>query len=242
MLHTALTSTYNKHVRPKTNQDQRTDIRVQMQLKSITSLDELNGILTTVSGTVIYWIDDNLHWIPGNHGNITMIKIEESLIWIPEFISVNPAKKVEKLGLPSLETTVYFDRVVMYTFGEILRTTCDPDVTYFPFDTQHFVIELIPFDYDNISVNLISEPVRLNIFSENNVWILKSTSSVTAYFGEYPYSKITVTLERWYAFFILNLFSPVAILAVLNALVFVTVSQEPQCARFSRVFTCPPIV
>ena len=23
---------------------------------------------------------------------------------------------------------------------------------------------------------------------------------------------------------------------------YVTVSQEPQCARFSRVFTCPPIV
>ena len=27
-----------------------------------------------------------------------------------------------------------------------------------------------------------------------------------------------------------------------NAFDMYTVSQEPQCARFSRVFTCPPIV
>ena len=236
MLHTTLISSYNKHVRPKANQDERTDISILMELKSITSLDEIKGILTTVSATNIYWIDDNLQWIPSHHGNITKIKIEESLIWIPEFITANPAKKVEKLGLPSLETTVYFSGIVLYTFGEMLRTTCDPDVTYFPFDTQHCVIELTPYNYDNSSVNLISEPVRLDIFSENNVWILKSTSSETAYFGPNPYAKITLTLERRYAFFILNLFSPVAIVAVLNALVFVLPAESGE--RVGYAITC----
>ena len=235
-LHTTLTTGYNKNVRPKTNQDEPTDLYLSITLKSITSLDEVNGVLTTVSATTIQWVDDNLPWAPSSHGNIYGIKMEESLIWVPQILISNPAKKVEKLGLPSTEATVYYSGHVVYSFGEMLLSTCDVDVTYFPFDTQDCVIELMPFGYSTSDINLISLPVDQGIFSENNVWVLKSTSSDTAYFGNQPYTKITLSLERRYTFFILNLYSPVLILAFLNAMVFVLPADSGE--RVGYAITC----
>ena len=235
-LHAILTSNYSKDVRPKTNQSQPTNLYITMQLKSITSLDEVNGVLTTVSGTTIQWIDDNLKWTPSSHGDIYTLKIAESLIWIPDFITANPAKKVEKLGLPSNEATVHHYGQVDYSFGEMFKTTCDVDVTYFPFDTQNCVIELMPFGYTASEINLTSLPIPLEIYSENNEWILKSTSSETAYFGTTPYAKLTLTIERRYTFFILNLFFPVLILAALNAMVFVLPADSGE--RVGYAITC----
>ena len=117
-LHTTLTSGYNKNVRPKTDQTQTTEISVTFTLKSITGLDEVNGVLTTVCSLRMEWIDENLLWDPSAHGNIIGLKIEENLIWIPEFITSNPAKNVEKLGMPSVETDVYANGLVHYSFGE----------------------------------------------------------------------------------------------------------------------------
>ena len=107
-LHSTLTNGYNKNVRPKTNQDETTDIYVTFELKSITSLDEVNGIFTIVCSIFVQWGDENLLWDPNNHGNIAQIKLEEKLIWIPDFITSNPATKVEKLGQQSAEVTVHY--------------------------------------------------------------------------------------------------------------------------------------
>ena len=98
-------------------------------------------------------------------------------------------------------------------------------------------MELVPFGYFAAEVNLRSNPIDLSLFSENNVWILKSTSAVSSTFGgEIPYVKLTLTLERRYAFFILNLFSPVLILALLNAMVFILPADSGE--RIGYSITC----
>ena len=127
-------------------------------------------------------------------------------------------------------------RSIYFILGEMLLTTCDVDVTYFPFDTQHCVIELMPFGYTNDQVDLIANPLDLSIYSENNVWIVKSTVAETAYFSVQPYIKITLALERRYAFFTLNLFTPVLILAFLNAMVFVLPADSGE--RVGYAITC----
>ena len=235
-LHTTLTNGYNKNVRPKTNQSETTTIHVAFELKSITSLDEVNGILTTVGIMNALWIDENLQWDPSNHGNIEHIKLDENLIWIPDFVTANPANKMEKLGLPSVEVDVKYTGNVHQHLAEMLRTTCDADVTYFPFDTQNCVLELTPFGYKSHEVTLVAMPVVLMFFEENNEWILKSTSSVSAMFATQPYIKITLTLERRYVFFLLNLFSPVLILVFLNTLVFILPAESGE--RIGFAITC----
>ena len=120
--------------------------------------------------------------------------------------------------------------------AEMMRTTCDVDVTYFPFDTQKCVLELMPFGYRTNEVTLVAVPVNLNFFEENNVWILKSATSESATISVQPYIKVTLTLERRYVFFILNLFSPVLILAFLNTLVFILPADSGE--RIGFAITC----
>ena len=233
---TYLTSGYNKYVRPRSNQGQPTEIGVTFQLKSISSPDEVNGVLTSVASIIFHWYDDILIWNPSSYGNMNSIKIEESLIWIPKFIISNPAKKVTKLGMPTIDATVFDTGLVDYELGEMLETTCDVDVTYFPFDTQNCVLEIMPFGYLNTEVNLTASPVDLLIYSENNAWIVKSTSSEVASLGSQLYVKVTLSIERRYAFFTLNLYTPVLILAFLNTMVFILPSDSGERVGYS--ITC----
>ena len=51
-----------------------------------------------------------------------------------------------------------------------------------------------------------------------------------------PYTKLTITLNRRYAFFILNLFSPVLVIAFLNAVVFLLPAESGE--RVGYAITC----
>ena len=121
--------------------------------------------------------------------------------------------------------------------GELLETTCDVDVTYFPFDTQNCVIELLAWGHKtDINVTYSTNAIYLDVFSENNVWILQSTKTETSFFVDLPYTKLTITLNRRYAFFILNLFSPVLVIAFLNAVVFLLPAESGE--RVGYAITC----
>ena len=238
MLRTSLLANYDKYVRPKNNQSEPTHISMKMTLKSITNLDQINGVLTTVGGIAIEWIDEKLNWNPSDHGDIHFIKMNDNLIWVPDIVLSNAAKKLEKLGLPIMEANVHHTGLVHYVLGDVMYTTCDVDVTSFPFDTQYCFLEFLPFAYSTWEVKIISNPVDLGIYSENNAWVLKSTSSETMLIDTdtVPYMKVTLTLERRYAFFIVSLFFPVIILAVLNGMVFVLPADSGE--RVGYAITC----
>ena len=234
LMKTLLTD-YDKNVRPRKD-DERTNITVVMNLKSVTSLDAVNGILITTCSIFVSWTDENLSWEPSNHGNITDIAINRNLIWSPLLILANPAIKAETLGEKVGQVYLSWTGNVEMHAGHVLHSTCDIDVTLFPFDTQHCVVELLPWGLMSKDMNVISRPLGTMLFSENNVWILKSSSAETAFHGKMPYAKIFLILERRFTFYILNLFLPVLILAVLNTMVFLLPASSGE--RTGYAITC----
>ena len=176
-------------------------------------LDELNGILTTVSIISVAWTDDMLNWVPPSNGNITDIMVQKNSIWSPKLVVINPASLVESMGTSAEQTYVLWFGRVVWTFGYVMYTTCDIDVTYFPFDTQECLLELMPIGILSKDMELISNPIDTTFYSENNIWKLESTSAETSYLGPQLYGKYSLKLKRRYTFYILNLFSPVLILA-----------------------------
>ena len=233
-LQATLLTHYNRNVRPRSNRDESTDIELLMSLRSVTSLDELTGILVTVCIISVNWIDNNLIWDPAKHGNITEIIINKKFIWAPGLVVA--AAKVERLGVTTAQIHVTWYGKVTWQFGHVMHTTCDIDVTYFPFDTQECVLELMPIGLRYEDMNLTSHAINTLYFSENNVWVLKSTSVSMARLGPQPYAKYLLMLERRYTFYILNLFSPVLILAFLNAMVFVLPADSGE--RVGYAITC----
>ena len=173
-------SGYDKDIRPRKN-DEPTKITLLMYLKSLTCLDAVHGILITTSSVYVSWEDENLSWDPTNHGNITVIPINRRRIWSPLLILANPATKAETLGDKIGQVYLSWTGSVEWQLGHVLHSTCDIDVTYFPFDTQYCVIELLPWGLIYKDINLIPFPLSTLLYSENNVWILKSSSVETAY-------------------------------------------------------------
>ena len=232
-----LTGNYNKNVRPKLDLSQPTTVTVRLFLKSISGLDEVNGILTTVVSLSLSWYDDTLKWDSWRYGGIWEFRINENSIWVPQFIISNPAKKLTQFGLGNSPITIYYNGQVNFEVGDVLQTTCDVDVTYFPFDTQTCIIEMLPYGYkSDIAIDLGTNAIDLIVYAENNIWILNSTSSENALLGDNPYAKLSINLKRRYAFFIMNLFSPVVIMAFLNAMVFVLPADSGE--RVGYAITC----
>ncbi|KAK3086462.1 hypothetical protein FSP39_018766 [Pinctada imbricata] len=236
-LYTQLTSGYNKYLRQTTFQLYPTEVQLRLYIKSITGLDELNGILTTVVSLNLQWLDESLSWTPSSYGYLYEFRIDGSLIWNPTFITGNPAKSITTIGILKTPVRIYDNGWVVVNSADMLETTCDVDVTYFPFDTQECSIELLPWGWEtDINMTVDDQSVNLDVFSENNIWILTSTSVEKGLFVDIPYTKITLKLKRRYAFFILNLFSPVLIMAFLNAMVFMLPSESGE--RVGYCITC----
>ena len=49
---------YNRHVRPKAKQDERTNITLGMWLKSITKFNDVDGVITSIFALTMEWKDD----------------------------------------------------------------------------------------------------------------------------------------------------------------------------------------
>ena len=235
-LQATLFTNYSKNIRPRNTMDHKTHIEVHLSLTSIVGLDELHEVLTSVCVIFVSWIDNNLAWNPFRHGNITHITIDKNLIWSPGFVVTNSVTNLEGVGQAGSSTHVFAYGAVLWEFGHLMQTKCDIDVTNYPFDTQHCTIRLMPIGLRYDHVYLSTYPMETLYFSENNAWILVSTSSKIAYFGPQPFVKYYVTLERRYTFYILNLFSPVLIMAFLNSMVFVLPADSGE--RIGYAITC----
>ena len=229
-------SNYSKNIRPRNNIDNKTDIQLLIELTSISGMDEVQEVLTSVSLVFVSWTDNKLTWNSHDHGDITSITVDKSLIWSPAIIVANSVTNLESVGLAGLPVHVSANGNVLLEFGQLMHTKCDMDIRYYPFDTQQCYLNIMPIGMRYDQVNLSTYRLETHFYSPNNAWILLSTKSTISYLGPHPYVKYTMTLERRYAFYILNLFSPVLIMAFLNSMVFVLPADSGE--RVGYAITC----
>ena len=235
-LHQKLFSNYSKTDTPRNSVNDRINIDIGFILKQVTSIEERNGILTTNAEVFLYWADDNFRWNRSDHGNISLISIDKTLIWSPVLTVANAATKLESLGLTIANTNLLYYGYIIWGFGHVFYTICDIDVTYFPFDSQICSLEIAFFGVSHVWMYLtVSEPETF-LYVENNAWILKYAAGEAMYVWGRPIAKYTLKLERKYTFYILNLYSPVLIMIFLNTMVFVLPADSGE--RVGYAITC----
>lgn len=63
--------------------------------------------------------------------------------------------------------------------GGIFRTTCDIDITYFPFDTQRCPVLIGAYSYYSSKMNITnaSDIILMHDFQQNGEWHIQSTSA-----------------------------------------------------------------
>ena len=238
ILYKDLLNGYNQYIRPNSDQSQQTVVTAMMHLISINGMDELSGTMSTVVYVDMTWKDPRMMWNKTEYSDVTQIIIPQKLVWKPDLVVTNPVKKVRKIGFEDIMVRYRDDGMAFWYTGDYLETSCDIDVTHFPFDRQVCTIEMIPWNYRHRELQLLfaQNNVQLDNFTQNGEWILYKTAAERVGDGPFEYIYFKLYLERRSSFFIINLFIPVVLLVFLNCMVFLLSPDSGE--RVGYAITC----
>lgn len=144
---------YDNTIRPVLNATTPVTIRLGITLTQIFDLDEKNQVLTTLVWLDQEWVDEFLTWNPSDFGGIQKIRVPCQSIWLPDIVLYNKFVSIfenfdHKYNLIIISADDYTrgymnSRAVVEPNGNVFwppptkfRSTCEVDVTYFPFDDQ----------------------------------------------------------------------------------------------------------
>jgi hypothetical protein len=127
----------------------------------------------------------------------------------------------------SVPLRIMNDGTVIWSPSGIYEVSCESDTTYYPLDTQECSIKVSSWGYTEgeVVLEFQKDPVDLNFYSKNGEWDLISASgskSEAKSRGGTSFSSLSysIKLQRRPMFHIINTLFPVALMAVLIAMVF----------------------
>ena len=118
---------------------------------------------------------------------------------------------------------------IIWSFGGNFATTCQLDITYFPFDKQKCSIEIKNWSYTQMAVNLFSmtDTIDTDDMYPNGEWNVRRTGvDVTPYTKDshpgktFPRIRFSLYLDRKSAYYIMNVVTPCIFCIAISLLVF----------------------
>ncbi|XP_062610149.1 neuronal acetylcholine receptor subunit alpha-6-like [Saccostrea cucullata] len=230
-LHTALfPTTYDPHVRPGTDRTNPLQINVTFYLFSIKEFDETISKFSITGGLAVSWIDDRLTWDPTNYGGIEVTVVPQKKLWIPYLVNMLDYNSLSEIGHQNMNVRVEKDGQVNWVTPNLFESTCDADLSYYPFDTQTCTLRFfIPGYLPSEIVFMISEQMYMSEFSANSLWKVTETKlftfTNTLLLQE---ARMAITMRRRPVYYISSLILPVAFLSFLQLCVFL---MPPDCGE-----------
>ncbi|XP_069132333.1 acetylcholine receptor subunit alpha-1-A-like [Argopecten irradians] len=235
-LYTNLTTNYNKDVRPFVNLQEPTIVNVSFMLLSIKEYEEKSGLLAVVGIFTFLWQDVNMRWDRNAFGGIPSILVPQDKLWLPQIINGKPYEEIEPLGHDALNVRIFEYGTMLWMPGNVYRTKCAADVTYFPFDLHECEYIFSPWMYATNEVYLIStyEEMEIYSFTPSSLWELKSTE---VYVEDDAFDAqllmLKIKFKRLPIFHIVNILVPISVMGILNVLVFLLPADSGERVGFS---------
>ncbi|OQV20252.1 Neuronal acetylcholine receptor subunit alpha-10 [Hypsibius exemplaris] len=216
LLRAHLLKGYNKAVRPSRNYSEVLTVTLGVALTQIISLDERNQILTSNCWLSQIWIDDKLSWNPEDFANITSLLIPVEQIFRPDILLYNNADSEYYHKMISTNAIIQHTGNVTWLSTSIIRSTCEIDVRFFPFDKQVCSLKFASWTFDGFAVDLVvvTEVGDISNYLPSMEWDLKNFTAKRniVYYSccAEPYPDITMTLsmQRRPHFYIYNHLAP----------------------------------
>ncbi|CAK8674548.1 unnamed protein product [Clavelina lepadiformis] len=221
---------YDPMIRPVPLYSDKVNVNFTITLQQIVTLDEKNQLLTTSIYTNMKWYDTYLKWNSTQFGRIKSVRLPASRVWKPDVLVYNSAVDTFDKTLQT-NVIVYDDGHVEWLPPGLYVTTCDVDITYFPFDEQKCKIKFGSWTYHGGLVDLILQKAVLNMedgsYFESGEWLL---GGVTGVRNEIPYDccpnapfvdiTFTIHMKRRLLFYVFNLILPCFLITSLTILIF----------------------
>ncbi|XP_061172754.1 acetylcholine receptor subunit beta-type unc-29-like [Saccostrea echinata] len=216
---------YSTDIRPKENLSEVLEVFIQSMIFSVNDFDEVSGVLSIVSGFMLFWHDFRLIWTPSNYGEIKDLPVPKQKLWVPNIFLIDPAKKMEAIGNEDFIGRISYSGLVIWVPGGLIQTLCNVDMYKFPFDTQSCSFTLALWGYSPFEARLIPYNnmtyVDTTYYSANAQWSLEGTVMKRSSLGDYDnLIECQFILKRKSLYFVINMLVPILLLSLLNPLVF----------------------
>ncbi|KAK3089971.1 hypothetical protein FSP39_008121 [Pinctada imbricata] len=194
--------------------------------------DEIKGIIHTVGIIYVTWNDSRLSWKKDDYAGVRFLSVHLRDIWRPEISLLNTVGKFEIFDRHQdyFVAWVTDKGQVHYSLGGVYSASCDPDVTYFPFDVHECYLSFVPFSdiffskiFKNESIQL-TEPLfnSSDIHDEDGEWDYHAMTPCVRRVGNSNLfgAAIPIRLQRRWKFVFFNVIIPVLLLGYLNLFVY----------------------
>nr|XP_022295994.1 acetylcholine receptor subunit beta-like isoform X1 [Crassostrea virginica] len=219
---TSLLSNYSSKIRPIKNQRGSLQMSIDLFLAKINDISTTEQKMTTTGYLKVKWTDELLVWNSTTTGMYWM-QFNQKDIWIPDVVVKNGMTAFKMMGGDFYYVCVYNDGSVYWYPYTVFETSCDLDVTYFPFDTQTCSVIITSWSYSHWEVNFTigSDKIGFYEFVPNGIWDLISYDATTDFDSSLSELSFNLKLKRKSLYFVLNLILPIMFVSILSLVVFI---------------------
>lgn len=164
---------YNPLIRPVYSYDNPVDVTLSLLITQILDVDEKNQLIAVECWLTQQWRDVNLQWNPKKYRDVHQVHLPHEWIWKPDIVMFQNADG-NFTGQFNTKATLKSSGEVEWSCPMIFRSSCQIDVTYFPYDTQNCSLTFGSWTYDRKEVDLklgdVAPSTVLSKFMENGEW------------------------------------------------------------------------
>ncbi|XP_048867048.1 acetylcholine receptor subunit delta [Brienomyrus brachyistius] len=233
---------YNKELRPVANKDDAVDVYLALILSNLISLKEVDETLLTNVWMEHIWSDPRLSWNTSEFGDIDVLRLPSSMIWLPEIVLENNNDAQFQVAY-YCNVLVNPDGSVYWLPPAIFRSSCAINVNYFPFDWQNCTLKFSALAYNakEITMHLKQEfdeatqktytvewiTIDPAAFTENGEWEIVHKPAKKNTYKNIPmdsnkHQDITfyLIIRRKPLFYIINIIIPCVLISFMASLVY----------------------
>ncbi|XP_076085712.1 neuronal acetylcholine receptor subunit alpha-3-like isoform X1 [Mytilus galloprovincialis] len=213
---------YNKLVLP----DKPVNVSAEYNFLALNSLNVKEQVLETTGWFTVVWNDSRLTWDKSSYGEIDYIYVPEDTIWHPELIVQNSILVLRKNLGAEQTVRIQYNGEVRWEPPAVLSTSCDMDVTYFPYDSQTCEIELASwgFSADVVNLEFFKTHINLEDYRPDEEWDLLTTFQETSNLteDELVFAELLFRMEfkRLYGHYLMSVIFPTILTAILTFVTF----------------------
>ncbi|XP_026465578.1 acetylcholine receptor subunit alpha-L1-like isoform X4 [Ctenocephalides felis] len=235
-LYDDLLSTYNRLIRPVSNNTDTVLVKLGLRLSQLIDLNLKDQILTTNVWLEHEWQDHKFQWDPTEYGGVTELYVPSEHIWLPDIVLYNNADG-EYVVTTMTKAVLHHTGKVVWTPPAIFKSSCEIDVRYFPFDQQTCFMKFGSWTYDGDQIDLkhinqklgdnkVEVGIDLREYYPSVEWDILGVPAERheKYYPccaePYPDIFFNITLRRKTLFYTVNLIVPCVGISYLSVLVF----------------------
>ncbi|KAI1723953.1 neurotransmitter-gated ion-channel ligand binding domain-containing protein [Ditylenchus destructor] len=231
-----LRENYDPVERPVQDHTKPLNVNLKIILQQILDVDEKNQVLTLVVWEQLTWFDYKMKWSPEEYGGIQDVRFPYDALWKPDIILFNSADEKFDARFP-VNFVVQHTGHVLQAPPAIVKSSCEIDITWFPFDEQICHLQYGSWTYTREHLDLFIDDtdlegdhkMDLQYYVENGEWELIATPAQrkTADFGNNSFVELyfRLQIQRKTIYYGMNWIIPSILFLLSNVLGFTMPSE-----------------